>query len=245
MIGGAGLATVRKTKRLPHSFGFIFFSFPVRERIFPTNFAQAVDLFKFLRGILIFGKNKFVFNFKIIRLYLLMTELDEKSPNRQKILLTCLVLAVGLIYYFSNPKPQHYYDYTFRVAGNMLRGVIAFKEKQPSWLNEFVPFEGFYYSVFPLGSVVTMIPFALFKFLGVISEMPAAFIAALSASVIGLFLFLIAGHYNYRASKRILMVLGYFVRHLDVDESRDGRRVAARARLCDGRRARRDLFHRL
>jgi hypothetical protein len=91
-----------------------------------------------------------------------MTEQDEKSPARQKILVACLLLAVGLIYYFSNPKPQHYYDYTFRVAGNMLRGVIAFNEKQPSWLNEFVPFEGFYYSVFPLGSVVTMIPFSCF-----------------------------------------------------------------------------------
>jgi hypothetical protein len=137
-----------------------------------------------------------------------MTEQDEKSLNRQKILTGCLLLAVGLIYYFSNPKPQHYYDYTFRVANNMLHGAIAFTEKQPSWLNEFVPFEGFYYSVFPLGSVVTMIPFAFLKLAGIVSEMPAAFIAALSASVVGLFLWLIAGNYNHRAGKRILLVLG-------------------------------------
>ncbi|HEX8734710.1 MAG TPA: hypothetical protein VF721_05255, partial [Pyrinomonadaceae bacterium] len=80
-----------------------------------------------------------------------MTEGQEKSRKHQKILAGCLLLAVGFVYYFSNPKPQNYYDYTFRVAHNILRGQIAFAEKQPSWLNEFVPFEGFYYSVFPLG----------------------------------------------------------------------------------------------
>jgi len=136
-----------------------------------------------------------------------MTELDGKSPKRQKILAGCLLLAVGFVYYFSNPKPQNYYDYTFRVAHNILRGQIAFTEKQPSWLNEFVPFEGFYYSVFPLGSVLTMIPFAFFNLIGVITAMPAAFIAALSASIVGLFLLLIASRYKYGDGKRLLMVL--------------------------------------
>jgi hypothetical protein len=137
-----------------------------------------------------------------------MNELDEKSPNRQKILAACLLAAIGFVYYFSNPKPQHYYDYTFRVAHNILQGQIAFTEKQPSWLNEFVPFEGFYYSVFPLGSVLTMIPFAFLKLVGVISEMPSAFIAALSAGAVGLFLLLIARNYALGAGKRLLMVLG-------------------------------------
>ncbi|HYP50122.1 MAG TPA: hypothetical protein VEQ34_04215, partial [Pyrinomonadaceae bacterium] len=137
-----------------------------------------------------------------------MTELEEKSPNRQKIFVACLILAVGFVYYFSNPKPQHYYDYTFRVAHNMLNGAIAFTERHPSWLNEFVPFEGFYYSVFPFGSVLTMIPFAFLKLVGVITEMPSAFIAAFSASVVCLFLFLIARRYRYGDGKRLLMILG-------------------------------------
>src|SRR3954469_6452633 len=80
-------------------------------------------------------------------------------------------IAVAVVYYFSNPKPQSYYDYTFRVAANILGGNIAFTEKPPSWLNEFVPFEGFYYSVFPLGSVVTMMPFAVPKLAGIINDM--------------------------------------------------------------------------
>ena len=64
-----------------------------------------------------------------------------------------MAAAVFAVYFFSNPKPQSYYDYTFRVAENILHGRIAFTEKQPAWLNEFVPFEAYYYSVFPLGVV--------------------------------------------------------------------------------------------
>jgi len=119
-----------------------------------------------------------------------------------------LSVAAAVVYYFSNPKPQSYYDYTFRVAANILSGNVAFTEKQPSWLNEFVPFEGFYYSVFPLGSVVTMFPFALLNVAGLITDMPAAFIAALSAGVICLFLFLIGSRYDIDRTRLIVMSLG-------------------------------------
>lgn len=121
---------------------------------------------------------------------------------------TVLALATAVVYYFSNPKPQYYYDYTFRVAANMLGGSIAFTKKQPSWLNEFVPYEGFYYSVFPLGAVVSMMPFAVLKTIGVIYDMPAALIAALSAGVICLFLFSIGRRYEIDRKRLIVMVLG-------------------------------------
>ena len=123
-------------------------------------------------------------------------------------LYTAIALATAVVYYFSNPKPQSYYDYTFRVAANILSGSVAFTEKQPSWLNEFVPFEGFYYSVFPLGSVVSMMPFALLKVAGIISDMPAAFISALSAGVICMFLFLIGRRYEIDGTRLIVMTLG-------------------------------------
>lgn len=134
--------------------------------------------------------------------------LEEKPYSNTKIYLAALVLAVGLLYYFSNPKPQYYYDYTFRVADNILNGAIAFKKPQPTWLNEFVPFEGNYYSVFPLGSVITMLPFAFFKTIGAIKDMPGALISALTASAICLFLLLIAQRYEIDWSKRILLALG-------------------------------------
>lgn len=121
-------------------------------------------------------------------------------------LIVALSTATAIVYFFSNPKPRNY-DYTFRVAANMLGGSIAFTEKPPPWLNEFVPFEGVFYSVFPLGSVVSMMPIAFFKTLGLIKEMPGAWIAATLAGV-GCFLFLkIASRYDVESKKRILLSL--------------------------------------
>lgn len=132
---------------------------------------------------------------------------DENKIQSIKTLLLFIVLAVGVVYYFSNPKPQNYYDYTFRVADNMLRGEIGFREKPPSWLNEFVPFGKSWYSVFPLGSVATMMPFALFKVAGIIQDMPAALISAITASLLCLFLLLISERYALAFEKKILFTL--------------------------------------
>jgi hypothetical protein len=132
----------------------------------------------------------------------------KQLPEKTRIIFVTLIILAGIVYYFSNPLPQNYYDYTFRVADNILRGSIALKEKPPSWLNEFVPFEGSYYSVFPLGSVVSMVPFAFLKLAGFIKEMPAPLIAALQACGICLFLLLISLRYEISTTKRILMILG-------------------------------------
>ena len=132
---------------------------------------------------------------------------SESIPDVRH-LYTVVTLAAAIVYLLSNPQPQSYYDYTFRVAANMLSGRVAFTEPQPPWLNEFVPFEGFYYSVFPLGSVVSMMPFALFKVVGLIDEMPAALIAAMCAGASCLFLFLIGRRYDIDRVRLIVMVLG-------------------------------------
>jgi hypothetical protein len=133
------------------------------------------------------------------------TGINENDALSRKLLIFCLVAVTFWVYYFCNPAPQQYYDYTFRVADNFLRGAIAFHEKPPSWLNEFVPFEGNWYSVFPLGSVLTMMPFALLKVAGLITDMPASFIAALTAGACFWFLFLISEHYDLEPKKRILL----------------------------------------
>jgi hypothetical protein len=126
-----------------------------------------------------------------------------------------LSIITAIVYFFSNPKPQSYYDYTFRVAGNLLRGGVAFVDKQPSWLNEFVPFEGFYYSVFPFGAVLSMVPVALLKALGIVTEMPGALLAALMAAAACFLLLKIASHYETGNDRRILlamaMVFGTFM----------------------------------
>lgn len=132
--------------------------------------------------------------------------MNSNDSRNRKILIFLLVASTFWIYYFSNPQPQHYYDYTFRVAENFLRGAIAFHEKPPSWLNESVPFEGVWYSVFPLGSVLTMMPFAFLKILGIVGEMPASLIASLTAGAIAWFLLLIAKRYDLEEKKRLLLI---------------------------------------
>lgn len=116
--------------------------------------------------------------------------------------------ATAVVYYLSNPKPQSYYDYTFRVAARILTGSIALAETPPRHLNEFVQVDGFYYSVFPLGAVISMIPFAFFKVIGMIHEMPAALISALCAGVICVFLFLIGRRYEIDRTRLIVMIVG-------------------------------------
>jgi len=72
--------------------------------------------------------------------------MSEARPSKEskirniKILLICFILGTGIVYFFSNPKPQYYYDYTFRVAENILHGRIGFIEKPPKWLFVFILF---------------------------------------------------------------------------------------------------------
>lgn len=136
-----------------------------------------------------------------------MKAIDPKNPKKRYQLTAALIIGVALVYFFSNPKPQGYYDYTFRVAELFLEGHISPAEQPPTWLNEFVPFEGGWYSVFPLGAVVSMIPFAALKVIGIISEMPAAFIYSLLAGLCCLFLLLIASRYDVPQSRRILLTM--------------------------------------
>jgi hypothetical protein len=108
--------------------------------------------------------------------------------RNQKLAVTALVLAIGLIYYASHPlllcrqlfirddetlyARLHLGDdlpyawltesnYSFRFADALLDGKLGLSDQPPDWVNETIPLRGEYYSVFPLGSVLTMLPFAL------------------------------------------------------------------------------------
>lgn len=104
-------------------------------------------------------------------------------------------IAAAVVYYLSNPRPQYFYDYTFRVAGRLLQGSVGLAGPPPAWLNEFVPADGIWYSVFPLGSVITMLPFAFLQAVGIISSMPSAFLAAVLAGGTAFFLLKISETY--------------------------------------------------
>ncbi|HEV7643694.1 MAG TPA: hypothetical protein VGO50_07065 [Pyrinomonadaceae bacterium] len=120
----------------------------------------------------------------------------------------CLVAGTFVVYFLSNPYPQLYYNYTFLIAENFLHGRIGLVERPPSWLNEMIPFEGLYYSAFPLGGVLTMLPFSFLKLIGLITDMPSSLIVALTAAVISIFLILIGKKYQHTLPKKILMAAG-------------------------------------
>jgi hypothetical protein len=136
---------------------------------------------------------------------------DRKSPLEPALrvfLFWLLPILSAVIYYLSGPDPKYPYDYTFRVAENFIHGRIGILEPPPEWLNEFVFVDGLYYSAFPLGSVLTMVPFAALKAVGFINQMPSAWIAALSAFTICILLNLIVRRYELSFQRTILMPLG-------------------------------------
>ena len=124
-----------------------------------------------------------------------------------RLTLAGLVAGTGLIYFLSNPEPEAHFDYTFQIAGTLLKGKLGLVEQPESWLNEMVPFEGAYYSVFPLGAVLTMLPAALLKAAGLLESFPAAAILALIAGSITLFLFLLTFRYEISWKRRCLLTL--------------------------------------
>ncbi len=127
--------------------------------------------------------------------------------NRTRRHLLLLALGTFAVYLYSNPRPQGFYDYTFRIAEAFLRGRLGLTEAPPSWLNEMVPLGGAYYSVFPLGSVLTVLPVALLKRADVIKSFPAAALAALAASAAASLAFLVSGRYRDSTRRRLLLAL--------------------------------------
>ena len=117
-----------------------------------------------------------------------------------------IVTGVFLIYWFSNPAPMEHFDYTYRIAEALLHGRLGVSEAPP-WLNELVPAGTYYYSVFPLGSVLSMVPFALLKSAHVIEVFPARFVAASLAAASALFFFLLSAKQDISMGRRILLAL--------------------------------------
>ena len=92
--------------------------------------------------------------------------------------LAIAVAAAVLFWLTIQPKHEHF-DYTFRIAGALLHGHVGLASDPGSWLNEFVPANGEYYSVFPLGAVLTLLPVALLKEVGLINSFPGGLVAAI------------------------------------------------------------------
>ena len=131
----------------------------------------------------------------------------SKSGWRRKSHLFALafVLISGAVYFFSDPNPQNHYDYTLRVAESFLHGRLGPNETPPRWLNEFIPSGDIYYSAFPLGAVLTMLPVALLTGAGIVNGMPGPVLSAACACFIAIFLLLIADRYEVSTARKVLL----------------------------------------
>lgn len=133
-----------------------------------------------------------------------------RSQNRSRILsqlpLLAILAGVFLIYWFSSPAPMEHFDYTYRIAEAFLHGRLGVAEA-PSWLNELVPAGDYYYSVFPLGSVLSMVPFALLKSAHLIEAFPARSVAASLAAASAMFFFLLSAGQNISTGRRVMLAL--------------------------------------
>lgn len=92
-----------------------------------------------------------------------------------------LFAAIG--FYFSTNATLHDLDYTNQIALALLHGQLGLHETPPDWLNEMIPWQGRYYSAFPLGAVLSMLPVALLRNADLIHSFPGHILASLIAGL--------------------------------------------------------------
>jgi hypothetical protein len=101
-------------------------------------------------------------------------------------------LLAAIAFYFSTKAILHDLDYTSQIASALLHGQLGLREKPPDWLNEMIPRGDRYYSAFPLGAVLSMLPVALLRKAGVIQSFPGHVLATLIAGLCAYFFFQLA-----------------------------------------------------
>jgi len=119
-------------------------------------------------------------------------EAPKKPITRDVWVAIGLSLVAALAFYFSTNPTLHDLDYTLEIASALLRGDLGLREKPPEWLNEMIPYGHRYYSAFPLGAVISMVPVALLQKASLIHNFPARILGALIAGACVYFFFQLA-----------------------------------------------------
>ena len=117
---------------------------------------------------------------------------ETSDTTRQLWIALGVSLFAALAFYFSTNPTLHDLDYTFEIASAFLRGDLGLREKPPEWLNEMIPYGARYYSAFPLGAVLSMVPVALLQKASLIRDFPARILAALIGGACVYFFFQLA-----------------------------------------------------
>ncbi|PYL57224.1 MAG: hypothetical protein DMF31_11105, partial [Verrucomicrobia bacterium] len=126
---------------------------------------------------------------------------------RELLLAVGLCALAGLVFFFTTKATMHDFDYTARIASALLHRHLGLDRQPGSWLNELVPFEGSYYSVFPLGAVLSVLPVALLQQAGWIHSFPAQALTALIAGLCVLFFFGLSSVETKSVGRRIVLAL--------------------------------------
>jgi len=121
-----------------------------------------------------------------------MTAHERRDTVRQFWIAAGLSLFAAIAFYFSTNATLRDLDYTSRIASALLSGHLGLREKPPDWLNEMIPHRDSYYSAFPLGAVLSMVPIALLQKAGLIPHFPGHVLAALIAGACVYFFFQLA-----------------------------------------------------
>jgi hypothetical protein len=98
-----------------------------------------------------------------------------------KIIGWSLALGAGLVFLVVAGRPYGQANYTFLIATAILDGHLGL-DTGPAWLNELVPMGGHFYSVFPLGAVLSVLPFSLLVWLRLLGSYPVDWVVALLAA---------------------------------------------------------------
>jgi hypothetical protein len=134
------------------------------------------------------------------------TEVLKNDRIREFGIAAGLSLVAALAFYFSIKPIFQHFDYTARIALALLDGHLGI-QSPPSWLNEMVPFNGSYYSAFPLGAVLSVLPVALLQKVGWLHNFPARALAAVIAGLCAFFFFRLSSLEARPLARRILLAL--------------------------------------
>jgi hypothetical protein len=137
-----------------------------------------------------------------------MAATEGTGPGRREAwTAVAITLFAATVFYCSVKPTQEVFDYTARIASAMLHGHLGLQKPPPSWLNEMVPGKGAYYSVLPLGAVLSVFPVAVLQQAGLLAGFPARAVTALIAGLCCGFFFGLGRAAPVSPGKRILLAL--------------------------------------
>lgn len=130
-----------------------------------------------------------------------------EAASRQTKTAICLGMFACVLFYFSTNGNMHHMDYTYRMADALLHGELGQSETPPSWLAEAIPLAGNYYSAFPFGAVLSLLPVALLKEAKLIVPFPGRVVGAMIAGACAYFFFQLSAVADVSLAKRVLFSL--------------------------------------